>query len=156
MDMSAGSCQNVYWGMLVEDHSITVLLVSCHANWGPCWSCSTLCWCQQQYCKPHNTSPMVMQANSEQNHRYVCSIILLYLQVWIFPHPPPWRFQRRRWSAPHSTALSCPAQEYLPPILKPEQPPQDLSTVQHAAQRAGMHCSDISITVAISLQTEAH
>lgn len=34
--------------------------------------------------------------------------------------------------------------------MKPEQLSQVLSTVQHAAQRAGMHPIDISITVTIS------
>lgn len=157
MGMSAGCCQNVFWGVLVENHSITVLFVSCHVNWGPSWSCSTLCWCQQWYYKPHSTSPMAMQANSV-NKIIVTSAATCFsnLQVWIFPHPLHWCFQRRSWSAPHSTTLCGPAWEYLSPSGNLNNVPK--ISVLFSTQPKGLACTALTFQsqLPFPLQTEAH
>lgn len=83
----------------------------------------------------------------KQNQPYVCSI-LLSLQVWTLPYPLPWMFSKEKMKCPCSVAWSS---LKTPTYTSPqEQPPQDCSPCQHAAQRACTHHSDISITVTIS------
>lgn len=136
--MSEGCCQNECWGVLAFHAMQTGVLAgpaACFANTGS--NIATLIAPALWQCR------LTAQTKSSlplQQHP-------LCLQVQIVPHTSLWPFQMRRCFPQHSFVWF--SSGISTPILEPKQPPQDLSTVQRAAQRAGMH-SDISITVAIS------